>query len=85
MNNEKEKDRILLGGLRQFCGVKCFPESIDKAVFLGRGLGGISGIILVNCESSVSSIGSYRDALHQETQRTTRPETLADTSAPTGC
>ena len=46
--------------LRLFCGVKSFPEPVEIAVLVSRGVREISGIILANCESFVSSTRGLR-------------------------
>ena len=47
-------------GLRQFCDLKSFPEPVEIVELLGQGVRRISGNILANCESSVSSIRDLR-------------------------
>ena len=60
-------------------------------VFSDPGVWEILGIVLANCESSVSSIRSLRvlhvclTLLREEDTTTDRPEAFADMCAPTGC
>ena len=85
-------------GLRLFCGVERFPVLEEITVLPYRGVRRTSGIILANCESLLLSIGSLRvhhvcllsvgvfsrRGYEQEKSRTTRPEALEGTCAPTG-
>ena len=104
LKTERKETRMLLNSILffgvydYFVVMKCFPESVEITVFSGQSVWEISGIILANCESSVSSIRGLRvcnmclwsvsmfcrRCYGQETSRAAQPKVLAGTCDPSG-
>ena len=48
------KFNFYFGGLRLFDGKKYFPAAVEITALLSKGIRGISGIILANCDCESS-------------------------------